>query len=494
MNINAEINKLLNEIGSGQMSNTPYDTSWIARLEHDPEMSNNALSWLCDHQLPDGSWGSRDPFYYHDRVICTLAAMIALTRRGRRIQDKIQIERGLAALEKITVGATTGLAADPNGATVGFEMIAPTLVTEAVQLGIIKQQADRILGRLARQREIKMAKLAGYKINRFVTISFSAEMAGDDGKNMLDSDNMQEANGSVGNSPSATAYFLLNIQPASQSAMTYLRDWVTADGGAPDFAPIDIFELAWTLWNVGLSADLGLPVRASCNPHLDTMKKAWKTGKGIGTASQATLPDGDDTGLVYHALGRFGSNMDIQSVLSYEEGNHFRCFSLEADPSISTNIHILGALQQAGLENAHPAVQKVLAFLRNSRVAGKFWFDKWHASPYYATSHAIINTCRYDRKLAKQAVDWILESQKPNGAWGFFHAPTAEETAYCIQALSVWNQTGGKIDPSVLRKASDWLLEHAEPPYPPMWIGKCLYCPEKVVRSSILSALSLAGA
>ena len=37
--------------------------------------------------------------YYHDRVLCTLAAMIALSYHGRRGQDKVQIENGKLALE-----------------------------------------------------------------------------------------------------------------------------------------------------------------------------------------------------------------------------------------------------------------------------------------------------------------------------------------------------------------------------------------------------------
>ncbi len=121
--------QILNEVGPGKMSDVAYDTAWLARLgDVDRELSNRALTWLCENQLSDGSWGAEKPFYYHDRVISTLAAMIALTRSGRRTHDKLQVERGLLALEKIMEGANEGLPADPNGATVGFEMIVPTLI------------------------------------------------------------------------------------------------------------------------------------------------------------------------------------------------------------------------------------------------------------------------------------------------------------------------------------------------------------------------------
>ena len=154
------IEQLLQEIGPGKMSNVAYDTAWVARLgDIDWELSSQALDWLVEHQLPDGSWGAQEPFYYHDRVISTLAAMIALTHRGRRAHDKEQIERGLLALERITSGATQGLRLDPNGATIGFEMIAPTLVAEAEKLGIIKQQGESILKRLSKERSQKLSRI-----------------------------------------------------------------------------------------------------------------------------------------------------------------------------------------------------------------------------------------------------------------------------------------------------------------------------------------------
>ena len=122
--MNDLIAKLIDEIGPGHMGSTAYDTAWAARLgEIDWNLSSHGLAWLAENQLPDGSWGAREPFYHHDRVICTLAAMIALSYRGRRGQDKVQIENGKLALERIVGGATVGLQADPNGATIGFEMV-----------------------------------------------------------------------------------------------------------------------------------------------------------------------------------------------------------------------------------------------------------------------------------------------------------------------------------------------------------------------------------
>jgi halimadienyl-diphosphate synthase len=78
------VQSLLSNLGPGKMSSLAYDTAWVARLDDiDSELSNRALNWIVDNQLSDGSWGVEKPFYYHDRVISTLAAMIVLTRRGK---------------------------------------------------------------------------------------------------------------------------------------------------------------------------------------------------------------------------------------------------------------------------------------------------------------------------------------------------------------------------------------------------------------------------
>jgi halimadienyl-diphosphate synthase len=473
------------------MTNTTYDTAWLARLnEFDSELGNRALNWICENQLADGSWGVAAPNYYHDRVVCTLAAMIVIMRRGRRLADRLQVEKGLAALEQITSGATQGLAADPNGATVGFEMIAPTLVREAEQLGIIKQQGDRILGRLSRMRDAKLSKLAGLKINRFITPAFSAEMTGTDNLQLLDVEQLQEKNGSVGNSPAATAHFALNVRRGDEAALNYLRG-ITRAGGAPFAAPFDIFERAWVLWNLALTGTQDEALLALAAPHLDYIHRDWHPGRGVSFSDSYTPEDGDDTSMAYEVLAHFGRSVDLDTVLSYEEERCFRTYPLEVNASVSVNVHVLGALKKAGLGKIHPAVQKVIHYLRQMRQQGKYWLDKWHTSPFYSTSHAVIAACGLDDEMCAQAVEWMLSRQQADGAWGLTQA-TAEETAYCIQALKVWQRHGGKLPPGRVEQAAFWLERNAEPPYAPLWIGKVLYCPEYVVRSTVLSALIMA--
>ena len=58
-----EIIELLKQLGPGKMSATAYDTAWVARLgDIDSAMSINALEWICENQLIDGSWGANKVF------------------------------------------------------------------------------------------------------------------------------------------------------------------------------------------------------------------------------------------------------------------------------------------------------------------------------------------------------------------------------------------------------------------------------------------------
>jgi halimadienyl-diphosphate synthase len=320
-------------------------------------------------------------------------------------------------------------------------------------------------------------------------MAFSAEMAGTDGKHMLDINNMQEDNGSVGVSPSATAYFATYVKRGDEPSLKYLRSVMKQDGGMPNVAPFDVFEIAWTLWNLSFIPDL--KKNGKLQPHLEFLSKAWQPKRGVGFAAGYSVKDSDDTGLVYDTLLRFGIEKDLASVLIYEEKDHFRCFDLEANPSISANIHVLGALGQAGLDQKNSSVQKVMRFLHKAKGTNHFWVDKWHSSTYYATAHAIIACAQFASGLVHDSVEWILQSQNRDGSWGTYLS-TAEETAYAIQALWFWNENVAKVPRNTLKNGARWLREHMDQPYPPLWIGKCLYNPSLVIRSAVISALALA--
>jgi prenyltransferase beta subunit len=224
---------------------------------------------------------------------------------------------------------------------------------------------------------------------------------------------------------------------------------------------------------------------------LDYLEKRWTPKAGMGFATDCAIYDSDDASVMQRALIRFGGTPDIDALLSYEKEEYFQCMQHEATPSVGVNIHILGALKLAGYVRENPSVRKIIAFLYSTRNEAGYWFDKWHVSPYYITSHIVIECLEYEKQLCQDAIDWMLKTQYANGAWGYLGSPTAEETAFCLQALKTWRNHGNAVPNGRIEMASSWLAEHCDPPYPWMWIAKTLYYPEIIIQSSIITALKM---
>lgn len=259
------------------------------------------------------------------------------------------------------------------------------------------------------------------------------------------------------------------------------------------YFPIDIFERAWGLWNLGLTQSLeSRDFAKQVLPNLDYLTSAWLRQQGAGIAKGYSVCDGDDSSVTYEALIRWGRPLhDQPALLRYDsEIDHFICFEREAHPSLSANVHILSALRADGCPLEFPAIQKILRFMAATRTHDGYWIDKWHISPYYVTAHFVIACAGYVDEAVHLSVEWLVASQRSDGAWGLYGS-TAEETAYALQALCMWRRAGHAIDNELLKRGAAWLAEHAQPPYPSQWIGKCLYSPDLVVRSAVLSALLL---
>ena len=484
-----QIHQLLKDLGAGKLSSVAYDTAWVARLgDMERDLSNKALVWLATHQLPDGTWGASHPKIYYDRVISTLSAIIALSRSGRRAMDRKQSERGVRALDILFANPPEDI--ETRTPTVGFDMIVPTLFAEAEELGLINKSGASVLKELKKKREKKLTKHSKQPITRRMSTAISSEMAGKDGQRMLDLDNLQERNGSIGNNPAASAYFATQLRPGDEMTIEYLHFASNDDGGACDLYPIDVMERIWVLWNLMLVSEWEQKTIDLIQPHLDYLCKSWIPSKGLAFTRHYSVVDGLHTIMAYGLLDKFNYELDLDSMKNFEASDRYLCYLFETYPSTEVNIQALMTLRQKGYPVDHPDVQKVLAYLDQVRGDAHYWTDRWHCSPFFSTSHIVIACAGYQDDLAREAVDWILTTQNPDGSWGFFD-PSPEETAYCLQALCYWeHETSGKKGDAI-QKGGSWLENHITDQNPPLWIGKGLYQPFLIVRSAILSSLLL---
>ncbi|MGC9347300.1 MAG: hypothetical protein ACP5JG_04100 [Anaerolineae bacterium] len=478
--------ELLADIGVGppKISPSPYDTAWLARLSG---FETKALQWLRDHQLPDGSWGTDIPMYAHDRAASTLAAIAALRQAGTALNaPEIRLARDAAARY------LQALKLDACGSTVGFELIVPSLLQEVQALGVRLDVDEDLLQHLIWARQAKLSALPDRKIDRRFTPSFSVELVGQDHLHLLDANNLQAGNGSIAYSPSASAFFAKYVKPDDPDALAYLNEMVNGDGAISYVGPIEVFDRGWALWNLALAIPQGLDgdLRSLVDRSAKILLDEWQPGKGIASAIGLPLLDGDDTAIVLGALMSLGYEVDLDGLLAYKGAYNFRCYPLESDPSTSTNAHALHALAVAGRKLEDDEVRIAVNFLEGTRTAATFWFDKWHASPYYPTAHAVIALTGLVDTLAEPAVRWLERTQRRDGSWGWYQG-TCEETAYAVQALITRHRACGDVSKDAIRRGYSWLIRHADDPHPQLWIGKVLYTPHVAVESAILSARTM---
>ncbi len=475
-------------IGRGEMAGTAYDTAWVASIP-DPDHPDRpafpqALEWLRLHQHSDGSWGA-EVQYSHDSILSTLASILVLSDWCRDEWAEYQISAGIRSIWR-QIG---GLQRDPYE-TVGFDLLLPTLLDRGRAKSFSLPYAFFDRYKLQRQRKMEMIP-PELRYSRNVTLAFTLEFLGDDADLDRLDHRLQEDNGSIACSPSATSYYVRRHM--DRRAWQYIEHVVAESQGAiPMAAPVDVFESAWALYNLYLVAETFPPEAAGVIEHL---ARRWKP-EGLSFGCLYSVPDLDDTVLAFLALARARQAPDLGVFNRFELDDHFWCFQYERDASPSVHAHLVDALQACGrLPEQERMRAKALGFLRRSQVSQSFWFDKWHASPYYTTAHAIMAALDTDPNLVREAITWLVQTQRPDGSWGYL-AGTTEETAYTLQALIFYGRHSKNAIPSAcVRQAVEYLensVERKVARYRPLWIGKTLYYSTWVVHSAVLSALAMA--
>jgi len=139
---------------------------------------------------------------------------------------------------------------------------------------------------------------------------------------------------------------------------------------------------------------------------------------------------------------------------------------------------------------------RIVSMLLATQEYQSYWIDKWHASPFYATSHVLVAMITTREPLLSEclnSIQWFLHTQRDDGSWGYFDRGTAEETAYVLLALLHFHRDVGAVDREVLRRGASFLRRTVEDgrPHPALWIAKTLYAPESIVQSAILAATHL---
>ncbi|KAG5589200.1 hypothetical protein H5410_039714 [Solanum commersonii] len=219
-------------MGDGRSSVSPYDTAWVSFIEDSNTNINgtsksplfpSCLQWIIDNQLDDGSWGKELVFCIYDRLLNTLACVVALTLWNtclhKRNKGVMFIKENLSKLE----------GGEVENMTSGFEFVFPALLEKAQQLHIdnIPYDAPAFKDIYAR-REVKFTRFPKELIHTIPTIVlFSLEGLRDlDWQRLL---KLQMEDGSFLTSPSSTAIAFLETN--DEKCLTFLQNVVQKFNG-----------------------------------------------------------------------------------------------------------------------------------------------------------------------------------------------------------------------------------------------------------------------
>ncbi|MBB4377766.1 hypothetical protein [Bradyrhizobium sp. SBR1B] len=489
----SELRRLLCEMNDGgSVGPSVYDTAQALRFYGNLTGRQDAYAWLIAQQQADGGWGSIDfPLFRHAP---TWAALLALQRAALGAPDALQ-----AATRFLQREPDPYLNAVPEDAPIGAELILPQFCGLVASLpgdaGFPRHPA------LLPLRQARLAELgAGAILPSGHPMLHSWEAWGTSPTTACPDDD-----GSVGISPAATAAWrayavIQGSTPEVARADAYLRTASRAtrcgiEGVVPNVWPINVFEPCWSLYTLHLAGLFAHPALAEAVRVIVAQLEARLSVRGLGPALHFA-PDADDTAVALCVLQLAGRAPAVDALRRFESRNLFVTFPGERNASVSTNIHALHALRLLGKPSA-----TTCAYVEANRSPRGLWEnEKWHVSWLYPTAHAIAALAQGKPQWRdERALAALLQAQRHDGGWGTGRTSTFEETAYALFALHVMDRnqeaTGRRRIAQVVARALEWILvRHAVHALPqtPLWIGKELYCPTRVVRVAELAGLWLA--
>lgn len=485
-----KIKNVLKQVGTSQMSQSPYDLGWLLRL---PDLKNpekprypQIISWLQNLQHKDGSWGGQISFA-HDRVISTLSVIAGLKCRPLDRKWQNRINRAAKSVEFYS----KKLLNEPE-ATVAFELLFPKILDECAKAGIKINIPSRVLKYYLKLKKQKLSKLPVEAAAKQPTTLLHALEVMDYDIDLNPFKRFQFSSGSFGSSPSSTAYLVAENIDNNGQGMSYL-DSLVRNKSVPAMTPLEIFEQAWCLFPFAL---FGLvdQFKNELKPIFAHLSKSW-TPRGVGPSREFVIPDLDDTAMVFYILVKNNRPRDPEVFERFETADGFMCFPSERSGSGSYYAHLLFALSIcAPDERVERMKRKAVNYLLKTQNSHGFWDDKWHGSPWYVTSRIILallrNNYHYERKDAiMKATRWIVKTQRSNGLWGMGKG-TAEETSYALMALMEFHKNIAPLKRSIFQKARKNLEQHInDKQFPELWIGKALFAENAIAKITILTTL-----
>ncbi|KAF7011990.1 hypothetical protein CFC21_026233 [Triticum aestivum] len=378
--INA-IRTALRSLGDDETSTTvsAYDTALVALVRNldgeDKPQFPSCIDWIVQNQLPDGSWGEPTFFMVQERMITTLACVVAL--KSWNVDSDNLCERGVLFIQE---NMSRLVEDEQDWMPCGFEIKFPAILQKAKDLNLDIPYNHHVLEQIYTKRNLKLSKIPLDVLHAIpTTLLYSLEgLLGLqlDWEKLL---KLRCLDGSFHSSPAATAAAL--SYTGDKECLAFLDRLVKKfDGGVPCMYSLDIFEQLWVvdrLTRLGISRHFTSEIE-QC---LDYIYRRW-TQMGLAHNAHCPIPDIDDTAMGFRLLRQHGYAVTPCVFKHFEDKNDgkFFCFPLETnDASVNPMYNTYRASQFM-----FPGDDDVLAragrycraFLQERQASNKL-YDKW---------------------------------------------------------------------------------------------------------------------
>nr|UNZ93481.1 diterpene synthase class II [Scutellaria baicalensis] len=372
-----KIQWMLKNMDDGEISVSAYDTAWAALVEDiggsgQPQFPST-LHWISDNQLSDGSWGDPNTFLIHDRLLNTLACVVAF--KSWKMHPR-KCDRGVSFIRENMYKLDDE--ADEEYMPNGFEVVFPSLIEKAKKLKIDIPDNSAGLKKIYAKRELKLARIPMEKLHSMpTTLLFSLEgIAEEEGLEWDKLLKLQSTDGSFLYSPSSTAVALHHTN--DPKCLNYLLHLLRKfNGGVPNVYPVDLFEHNWVvdrLQRLGISRYFKPQIK-EC---LDYTYRYWSNYKGTYSARDSQIQDIDDSAMAFRLLRLHGYHVSPDGFKQFEKEGEFFCFAGQTSQAV-TGIYNLYRASQVRFPK-----EKLLGdasnfstnFLQEKRANNKL-IDKW---------------------------------------------------------------------------------------------------------------------
>ncbi|XP_057723590.1 (-)-kolavenyl diphosphate synthase TPS28, chloroplastic-like isoform X1 [Arachis stenosperma] len=378
---------MLGSMEDGEISVSAYDTAWVG-LVKDVNDGNapqfpSCLEWIANNQLPDGSWGDANYFSPRDRLLNTLACVIAFTQWNLHPQ---MCHKGLTFFKENLSKIEDESAAED---LVGFEFTLPSLLDLARSMNIEVPDDSPVLKELSAIRDLKLKSCS---------------------QKMVHSYSLQRPQPTLTCRPK-----MKMLSTISTTLFTFVMVQFQT------LYPIDLFERSWTvdrLERLGISRYFEPDIK----DFMTFISRYW-TDKGLGWTRDSGVPDIDDTVMAFRLLRLHGHRVLPDALKHFEKNGEFFCFPGETNPSMSATYNLYRASQVLfpGEMILQDAKYFSFKFLSEKRASNEI-FDKWIITkdligevsyaldvPWYA-SLPRLETRFYIEQYGGENVVWIAKT------------------------------------------------------------------------------------